>query len=333
MAATRYDVLGIGNAIVDVLARTEDDFLVQQKMPKGSMSLIDEGRAKSIYDAMGPTTKASGGSAANTIAGVASFGGRAAFVGKVKDDELGKAFTHDIRAIGVAYNTPPAKDGPTTASCYIFVTPDGERTMNTFLGAAQNLSPSDVMDDEVASAAITYLEGYLWDPKDAKEAFRKAAKIAHGAERTVALTLSDSFCVDRYRAEFLDLIKRGTVDILFANEHELKSLYETGDFDAALEMLKKDARLGVVTRSEKGAVVVGAGKTESVSVFPVERVVDATGAGDLFAAGFLHGYARGLPHADSARLGALAAAEVISHIGARPAKKLVDLAKENGLKV
>ena len=333
MAATRYDVLGIGNAIVDVLARTEDDFLVQQKMPKGSMSLIDEGRAKSIYDAMGPTTKASGGSAANTIAGVASFGGRAAFVGKVKDDELGKAFTHDIRAIGVAYNTPPAKDGPTTASCYIFVTPDGERTMNTFLGAAQNLSPSDVMDDEVASAAITYLEGYLWDPKDAKEAFRKAAKIAHDAERTVALTLSDSFCVDRYRAEFLDLIKRGTVDLLFANEHELKSLYETGDFDAALELLKKDARLGVVTRSEKGAVVVGAGKTESVSVFPVERVVDATGAGDLFAAGFLHGYARGLPHADSARLGALAAAEVISHIGARPERKLADLAKENGLKV
>jgi adenosine kinase len=333
MAATRYDVLGIGNAIVDVLARTEDDFLVQQNMPKGSMSLIDEGRAKSIYDAMGPTTKASGGSAANTIAGVASFGGRAAFVGKVKDDELGKAFTHDIRAIGVAYNTPPAKDGPATASCYIFVTPDGERTMNTFLGAAQNLSPSDVMDDEVASAAITYLEGYLWDPKDAKEAFRKAAKVAHGAERTVALTLSDSFCVDRYRAEFLDLIKRGTVDLLFANEHELKSLYETGDFDAALELLKKDARLGVVTRSEKGAVVVGAGKMESVSVFPVERVVDATGAGDLFAAGFLHGYARGLPHADSARLGALAAAEVISHIGARPAKKLADFAKENGLKV
>jgi adenosine kinase len=333
MAATRYDVLGIGNAIVDVLARTEDDFLVQQKMPKGSMSLIDEARAQSIYDAMGPTTEISGGSAANTIAGVASFGGRAAFVGKVKDDKLGKAFSHDIRAAGVAFNTPAAIDGPSTARCYVLVTPDGERTMNTFLGAAQNLSPSDVADDEIASAAITYLEGYLWDPKDAKEAFRKAAKIAHGAERTVALTLSDSFCVDRYRAEFLDLIKRGTVDLLFANEHELKSLYETGDFDAALELLKKDARLGVVTRSEKGAVVVGAGKTESVSVFPVERVVDATGAGDLFAAGFLHGYAKGLPHADSARLGALAAAEVISHIGARPERKLADVAKENGLKV
>ncbi|MCC6949197.1 MAG: adenosine kinase [Bradyrhizobiaceae bacterium] len=333
MAATRYDVLGIGNAIVDVLARTDDDFLVRQKMPKGSMSLIDEARAQSIYDAMGPTTIASGGSAANTIAGVASFGGRAAFVGKVKDDDLGRAFTHDIRAIGVAFNTPPAKDGPASACCYIFVTPDGERTMNTYLGAAQNLSPADVAEDEIASAAITYLEGYLWDPKDAKEAFRKAAKIAHGAGRTVALTLSDSYCVDRYRAEFIDLVRSGTVDLLFANEHELKSLYETGEFDAALDALQKDARLAVVTRSEKGAVVVEGGKTESVPVFPVERVVDATGAGDLFAAGFLHGYARGLPHADSARLGALAAAEVISHIGARPERRLADLAKENGLKV
>jgi hypothetical protein len=208
-----------------------------------------------------------------------------------------------------------------------------ERTMNTFLGAAQNLSPDDVKEDDIAAAAITYMEGYLWDPKDAKEAFRKAAKIAHGAGRTVALTLSDSFCVDRYRAEFLELIKGGTVDLLFANEHELKSLYETGEFEAALDALKKDAKLGVVTRSEKGAVVVGAGKTETVPVFPVERVVDATGAGDLFAAGFLHGYAKGLPHADSARLGALAAAEVISHIGARPERKLADLAKENGLKV
>jgi sugar/nucleoside kinase (ribokinase family) len=332
MAAIRYEVIGIGNAIVDVFARTDDDFLVKQKMPKGSMSLIDEPRAKAIYDAMGPATEASGGSAANTIAGVASFGGRAAFVGKVKDDKLGHAFTHDIRAIGVTFNTPAAKEGPATACSYILVTPDGERTMNTYLGAAQNLSPADVSEEEVASAAITYLEGYLWDPKDAKEAFRKAAKIAHGAGRTVALTLSDSFCVDRYRAEFIDLIRGRTVDLLFANEHELKSLYETGDFDTALDALRKDAKLGVVTRSEKGAVVVGNGKTDTVPVFPVQRVVDATGAGDLFAAGFLHGFAKGLPHADSARLGALAAAEVISHIGARPLKELADLAKENGLK-
>jgi adenosine kinase len=333
MAAARYDVLGIGNAIVDVLARTDDDFLVAHGMPKGSMSLIDEARAKTIYGAMGPTTMASGGSAANTIAGVASLGGRAAFVGKVKDDELGRAFTHDIRAMGVTFNTPPAKDGPTTASCYILVTPDGERTMNTYLGAAQNLSPADVNEADVAAAAITYLEGYLWDPKEAKEAFRRAAKAAHGAGRTVALTLSDSFCVDRYRAEFIDLIRNGTIDLLFANEHELKSLYETGEFDAALDALKKDAKLGVVTRSEKGAVVVGGGRNEAIPVFPVERVVDATGAGDLFAAGFLHGYAKGLPHADSARLGAMAAAEVISHIGARPERRLADLAKEHGLKV
>jgi sugar/nucleoside kinase (ribokinase family) len=333
MVAIRYDVLGIGNAIVDVLARTDDDFLVKQKMPKGSMSLIDEPRAKSIYEAMGPTTEVSGGSAANTIAGVASFGGRAAFVGKVKEDPLGKAFTHDIRASGVTFNTPPAKDGPATARCYILVTPDGERTMNTYLGAAQNLSPDDVSEEEIAAAKITYLEGYLWDPADAKEAFRKAAKIAHGAGRTVALTLSDSFCVDRYRAEFIALVRGRVVDLLFANESELKSLYETADFDAALAALKKDAKLAVVTRSEKGAIVVEGDKTQAVPATPVERVVDATGAGDLFAAGFLHGLAKGFPHETSARLGALAAAEIISHIGARPARKLADLAKEQGLPV
>ncbi len=333
MAGAKFDVLGIGNAIVDVLARKDDDFLAAQNMAKGSMSLIDEPRAKAIYDAMGPATKISGGSAANTIVGVASFGGRAAFVGKVKDDELGKAFSHDIRAAGVSFNTPPAKDGPSTACSYILVTPDGERTMNTYLGAAQNLTPADVNEDEVASAAITYLEGYLWDPTDAKEAFRKAARIAHGAGRQVALTLSDAFCVGRYRAEFLDLIKTKTVDLVFANEAELKSLYETSDFDTALSVLRKDAKLAVVTRSEKGAVVASAEKTESVPAFPIERVVDATGAGDLFAAGFLHGFAKGLPHIDAAKLGAMAAAEVISHIGARPEKKLADLARANGLKV
>src|SRR5262245_27680615 len=207
MPSAQYDVLGIGNAIVDVIARAEDDFLVKYGMNKGAMALIDEARAESIYGAMGSSTQISGGSAANTIAGVASFGGRAAFVGKVKDDPLGKAFTHDIRASGVAFNTPPAKDGPSTARCYILVTPDGERTMNTYLGAAQNLSPADVSDDEIAAAKVTYLEGYLWDPKDAKEAFRKAAKIAHGAGRMVALTLSDSFCVDRYRGEFIQLVR------------------------------------------------------------------------------------------------------------------------------
>ncbi len=333
MAAAKYDVLGIGNAIVDVLARTEDDFLVSQKMAKGSMSLIDGPRAKSIYEAMGPATEISGGSAANTIVGVASFGGRAAFVGKVKDDQLGKVFIHDIRAAGVSFTTPPAKDGPSTACCYVLVTPDGERTMNTYLGAAQNLTPQDVNEDEVAAAAITYLEGYLWDPTDAKEAFRKAAKIAHGAGRQVALTLSDAFCVGRYRAEFLDLIRTKTVDLVFANEGELKSLYETSDFDTALSEIKKDAKLAIVTRSEKGAVIASAGNTETVPAFPIAKVVDATGAGDLFAAGFLHGFAKGFPHADSAKLGALAAAEVISHIGARPERKLTELVREKGLKV
>jgi sugar/nucleoside kinase (ribokinase family) len=333
MAAVRYDVLGIGNAIVDVLARTDDDFLVKQNMPKGSMSLIDEARAKSIYDAMGPSTEVSGGSAANTIAGVASFGGRAAFVGKVRDDHLGKAFTHDIRSSGVAFNTTPAKSGPATARSYILVTPDGERTMNTYLGAAQNLSPDDVAEEEIAAAKIIYLEGYLWDPKDAKEAFRKAAKIAHEAGRTVALTLSDSFCVDRYRSEFIALVRDRVVDLLFANESELKSLYETADFDTAFSALQKDAKLAVVTRSEKGAIVVEGDNAEAVPAAPVERIVDLTGAGDLFAAGFLHGLAKGFPHVTSARLGALAAAEVISHLGARPARRLADLAKEQGLPV
>jgi adenosine kinase len=332
MAGVKYDVLGIGNAIVDVLARTEDDFLARHNMPKGSMSLIDEARAEAIYQAMGPATEISGGSAANTIVGVASFGGRAAFIGKVKDDELGKAFTHDIRAAGVHFSTPPAKDGPATARSFILVTPDGERTMNTYLGAAQNLSPKDVNEEDVAAAAITYLEGYLWDPAEAKEAFRKAAKIAHSAGRQVALTLSDAFCVGRYRAEFLDLIRSRTVDLVFANESELRSLYQTADFDTALSALRKDAKLAVVTRSEKGAVVASAEKFEAVPAFPIERVIDATGAGDLFAAGFLHGFAKGLPHPDSAKLGAMAAAEVISHVGARPEKKLSDLARENGLK-
>ena len=248
MASTRYDVLGIGNAIVDVIARTDDDFLARQNMRKGTMQLIDEPRAASIYDAMGPAVEVSGGSAANTIVGVASLGGRAAFVGKVKDDELGRAFAHDIRAAGVAFATPPASAGPSTARCYVLVTPDGERTMNTYLGAAQDLHPNDIDADAVAAAQIVYLEGYLWDPPHAKEAFVKAAKIAHGAERDVALTLSDAFCVDRYRAEFLDLIRSGTVDLVFANERELHSLYETADFDTASRASLRSA-LSAVSKS------------------------------------------------------------------------------------
>jgi sugar/nucleoside kinase (ribokinase family) len=331
MSDLKYDVLGIGNAIVDVIARAEDDFLVAQNMHKGTMALIDEPRAEAIYDAMGPAVEISGGSAANTIVGVASFGARAAFVGKVKDDELGRAFAHDIRAAGVAFDTPPAADGPSTARCYVMVTPDGERTMNTFLGAAQDLHPNDVDADMIRVSAITYLEGYLWDPPHAKDAFRKAAKIAHEAKRKVALTLSDAFCVDRYRAEFVELVRTGTVDLVFANERELHSLYETADFDTALIALRRDARLAVITRSEKGCMVVTKDDTIMVPAAPVERVVDATGAGDLFAAGFLIGYARGRDLKTSARLGAIAAAEVIQHLGARPEMSLKDLAQQSGL--
>ncbi len=331
MTAPRYDVLGIGNAIVDVIARAEDDFLIKQNMQKGSMALIDEGRAKSIYDAMGPATESSGGSAANTIAGVASFGAKAAFVGKVREDNLGKAFAHDIRALGVGFDTPQAADGPSTACCYIMVTPDGERTMNTYLGAAQNLSPSDIDPKLIGDAAITYLEGYLWDPPHAKEAFLKASKAAHDAGRMVALTLSDAFCVGRYRDEFLKLMRDKTVDLIFANEAELKSLYETADFDTAVAVLQKDTKLAVVTRSEKGCVVVSGDGVKAVPAAPVEKVVDTTGAGDLFAAGFLFGLARGRGHVACGKLGALAAAEVIQHMGARPAVSLQALAQENGL--
>ena len=244
MPSTKYDVLGIGNAIVDVIARTEEDFLLKQGMNKGTMALIDEPRAQAIYDAMGPAIETSGGSAANTIVGLSSLGSRSAFIGKVKDDVLGKAFTHDIRAAGVAFTTPPAAAGPSTARCYVLVTPDGERTMNTYLGAAQDLHPADIDADLVAASAILYLEGYLWDPKNAKDAFLKAAAIAHEAKRSVALTLSDAFCVDRWRAEFLQLMRSHTVDLIFANEGELHSLYQTADFDSAVNALRADVSCG-----------------------------------------------------------------------------------------
>jgi len=326
----RYDVLGLGNAIVDVLARTEDDFLVAHGLAKGSMRLIEEAEAERLYAAMGPARIISGGSAANTIVGVASLGGSAAFVGKVKTDEVGRLFTHDIRAAGVAFDGSPAADGAATARSFILVTPDGERTMNTYLGACRDLGPDDVDPDTVRASRIVYMEGYLWDPPAAKDAFRKAVGIAHGAGNAVALTLSDSFCVDRYRDEFLSLLRDGSVDVLFANEHELKSLYATADFDTALAELRKEKVLAAVTRSEKGSVVVARGETLSVPAHPVEKLVDTTGAGDLFAAGFLYGLARGAAHVDCARLGALAAAEIIQHMGARPEVRLKDLAAESG---
>jgi adenosine kinase len=333
ISSARFDVLGIGNAIVDVLARADDDFLLAHNMRKGGMALIDEARAQAIYDAMGPAVEISGGSAANTMVGVAGFGGRAVFIGKLKADELGRTFSHDIRAAGVGFSAPPAPDGPSTGRCYILVTPDGERTMNTYLGAAQDLHPRDVDEDTVAASAITYLEGYLWDPTHAKEAFLKAAKIAHDSGRKVALSLSDAFCVDRWRDEFLQLMRSGTLDLVFANEAELRSLYQTSDFEAAIAALRADIGAAVVTRSEKGCLVVGPDGIEAVPAFPVERVVDTTGAGDLFAAGFLCGLARGADDRSCGRLGALAAAEVIQHLGARPEISLRQLAAENGLAV
>ncbi len=331
MTSARFDVLGIGNAIIDVLARTEDDFLIKRGLAKGSMQLVSEVESEALYHDMGPATLISGGSAANTIVGVSSFGGKAAFIGKVRNDAAGDAFAHDIRAAGVHFPTPAATEGKVTAKCMILITPDGERTMNTYLGTCQDLGPQDVDEDCVKAAQITYLEGYLWDPPAAKQAFVKAAEIAHQAGRKVALTLSDSFCVDRYRDEFLDLITGGTVDILFANMHELRSLYATSDLDTAVAALRRKGLLAVVTCSEQGALVVEEAGVQSCPAVPVERVVDTTGAGDLYAAGFLFGLSQGRAPLDCARLGALAASEIISHIGARPDQNLRDLAMAEGL--
>ncbi|GGC51684.1 adenosine kinase [Chelatococcus reniformis] len=331
MTLKRHDVLGIGNALVDILAPADDDFLLAQNVLKGAMQLIDEERAEALYAAMGATVTVSGGSASNTIAGVASFGGRGALIAKVRNDELGKVFAHDLHAIGVTFETAAASEGPATGRCFILVSPDGERTMNTYLGAGQGLGPADIDKAVVDASAIVYLEGYLWDPPEAKLAFLKAAEIAHAGDGRVALTLSDAFCVDRYRDEFLRLVSDGVVDILFANEHELKSLYQTADIDTAVAALRRNPVLGVVTRSEQGSLLVSRDETRAVAACPIDRLVDTTGAGDLFAAGFLVGLAQGADDVTCARLGALAAAEVIQHLGARPERGLKDLATENGL--
>ena len=333
MSARRYDVLGLGNAIVDVITRADDDFLVAQGLRKGGMTLIDEARAEQLYAAMGPATIISGGSAANTIIGLANLGCQGAFIGKVRDDELGHLFAHDIRAAEVAFSTAPAAAGTASARCLIVVTPDGQRTMSTFLGACQELTEADVDEELVKVSAVTYLEGYLWDPPAAKAAFVKASKIARAAGREVALSLSDSFCVDRYRNEFLHLIRSRSVHIVFANESELHSLYETADFATALAQLRQEGIIGVVTRSEQGCVIVTREEVLTAPAFPVEEVVDTTGAGDLFAAGFLAGYTKGRDLISCAKLGALAAAEIIQHIGARPQKDLRQLSEQNGLGV
>ena len=326
-----HDVVGIGNAIVDIIGRCDDAFLSRHGRVKGSMQLVDGATVASLYDAMGPGVEISGGSVANTAVGVASFGGRAGFIGKVADDAFGRIFAHDIRTAGVTYTTPPAATGgEPTARSLILVTPDGQRTMNTFLGVSPQLGGGEVEPELIASARIVYLEGYLFDRAEAKAAFRQAAGIAAKAGRQVALSLSDPFCVDRHRADFRDLV-RSSVDILFANEAEAMSLYQTGDFEDAARQAQAETRLAALTRSEKGSVILGGGKSIAIPAAPVAEVVDTTGAGDLYAAGFLYGIASGRDLETAGRLGSLAAAEIISHVGARPAVSLRELARAKGL--
>lgn len=325
---TPFDVVGIGNAIVDVLAQTHETFLQTEGLTKGAMTLIDAATADALYGKLNTLTnraciEKSGGSAGNTLAGLASLGARGAYIGKVADDELGATFTRDLSALGTSFKSAPLCGGAPTARCMVMVTPDAQRTMATFLGACVDLGPEDVDPTTVGNSAVTYLEGYLWDKPRAKDAFIKAATIAHEAGRKVALSLSDAFCVDRHRAEFRDLVANH-VDILFANEAEILSLYQRETFEQAARHVGEHCEIGALTRSEKGSVVICGSQSYEVPAFPVSRVVDTTGAGDLYAAGFLFGYTRKLPMTDCAKIGALAAAEVISHFGARPETKLAD---------
>lgn len=323
----QLDVVGIGNAIVDVLSHAADSFIDEHGLAKGAMTLIDTEQASALYSAMAPGIECSGGSAANTIAGVASLGGTAGFIGKVRDDQLGEVFAHDLRSIGVEFTTAPATDGLSTARCLIMVTPDAQRTMNTFLGACTSLSPDDVDPAVIERAQITYLEGYLWDPEDAKAAFRRALEIAHAKGRKVALTLSDAFCVDRHRAEFRELAR--TVDLLFANEDEILSLYEVDDFDDALQAVRSDKTMLALTRSEKGSVILDGDEVHVIDAVNLGSVVDTTGAGDLYAAGFLAGLAKGKGLHECGQMGSIAAGEIISHFGARPEGDLKALMREH----
>jgi sugar/nucleoside kinase (ribokinase family) len=325
-----YDVVAIGNAIVDVIAPADDAFLTANGLAKGSMMLIDEPRAHDLYGRMAQAIEASGGSAGNTVAGVASLGGRAAYVGKVAKDELGDVFAHDTRSIGVHFDSTPLAGGPATGRCLINVTPEGERTMCTFLGASSELGAADVDAKVIEGGAILYLEGYLFDPPEARRAFAKATGLARAAGRTIAITLSDAFVVERHRSTLLEFIET-EVDLVFANEVELKPLFQTDDFDAAAAAIRGKTRLAAVTRGASGSVVITADDIIAVEAFPVAKVVDTTGAGDQYAAGFMVGLAQGKPLAVCARLGGLAAAEVISHYGPRPQVSLAELAAANGL--
>ena len=329
MADLAFDVAGIGNAIVDVLAHADDQQLAALGLDKGVMTLIDAARADEIYGRMAAGIECSGGSVANSIAGIAALGGKTAYIGKVKDDQLGQVFRHDLRAQGVHFDTTAAVDGTPTARCLVLVTPDAQRTMQTYLGACVELGPDDIDPAVIAAAKVTYLEGYLWDPPLAKEAFRKAAAIAHDAGRKVALSLSDPFCVGRHRDEFQQLLA-DHVDILFANEAEITSLYQS-DFATALRQVAEHCDVAALTRSEKGSVVVSGDTIVSVSAFPVSSVVDTTGAGDLYAAGFLYGLTQGRDLGDCARLGGVCAAEIISHVGARPEANLAELVAKTGI--
>ncbi len=331
MPGTQFDVVAIGNAIVDIIGRCDDSFLVHHQAHKGHMNLVDAERINVLYSAMGPGIEISGGSAANTVAGVASLGGRAAFIGKVAEDEFGRIFRHDINAAGVSFKTPAVVDSSrSTSRSLILVTPDGQRTMNTFLGISTDLDQGEVDPAVIQASGIVYLEGYLFDRDEAKVAFRQAVDIANKAGRRVALTLSDSFCVNRHRDEFLALIRSG-IAILFATESEILSLYQTDSFDEAAKNVGRDTRLAVLTRSEKGSVIVSEGKSIPIAADPIRKVVDTTGAGDLYAAGFLFGLARDYDLETAGKLGSFAAAEIIGQIGARPEVKLSHLARMRGL--
>lgn len=321
------DVLAIGNALVDVIAIADPAFLSDNDIPKGSMRLIGADDAERLYARMGATREVSGGSAANTVAGIAAMGGKPAFVGRVAADQLGEVFAHDIRAAGVSYAVAPMADGPPTGRCLIVVTPDGDRTMSTYLGACQELSEADIDEAAVRASAVLYLEGYLWDPALPRAAMRKAIAIARAAERKVAFTLSDVFCVEGHRDDFKALLA-DHVDVMFGNEHEVCALYQTQDLEAAMAELAKHAGIAVVTRSAQGAVVLAGGARHVVPCHPATQVLDTTGAGDLFAAGFLSGLVAGRSLPDCARQGGIAAAEIIAHYGARPERDLKALVAE-----
>jgi fructokinase len=324
------DVVALGNAIVDVLTHEDDAFLEAHGLVKGAMQLVDAATAAAIYGDMGPGIEASGGSAANTTVGVASLGGRAGFIGKVRDDQLGAVYTHDLRAVGVEFTTPPATEGLPTAQSLIIVTPDANRTMNTFLGASTGLTTSDVDPAIIGRASIVFLEGYLWDPPEAKEAFRRAMSLAQEAGARVALTLSDAFCVDRFREEFVALVDE-SVDILFANEDEIVSLYEAADFDAAVKQVRAVCEVAALTRGAQGSVLISGDETHVIPAEVLGPLTDTTGAGDLYAAGVLYGLTHGYDLDRAGRLGSLCAGEVISHLGPRPATSLAALASEHGL--